>query len=169
VGDLTVPADVPVRLVVDLDAARDLSWLDACAPDDFAQLYLVQTNVTDDGLEHVGRLAGLEVLSLAHTAIGDAGVAHLHGLAKLRRLYLNATEVTDAGLAYVKTLTRLETISLGATRITDAGVAHLFGLSNLKKISFDDSYAGARARRSSRLTAEGMAALHRALPRCTVS
>ena len=81
---------MPIRLAVTSAAARDLSWLDALAPDSLSELGLVQTDVTDAELDHVGRLEGLRVLLLgfAYTHITDIGLARLRPLHNLWALYL---------------------------------------------------------------------------------
>jgi hypothetical protein len=161
-GNVAVPIGMPVRLVVDIRVATDLSLLGALEPDDLQRLYLVQTRVTDDQLVHVARLTGLEHLSLAFTDVSDAGLAVLQPLHRLRRLHLNATQVSDEGLGYLHAFPDLESLALGATLVTDHGLPHLYGLRKLGFLSFDAAYSG----RQSRVTPAGISDLRRALPHC---
>ena len=58
-------------------------------------LALLGPNITDAGLEHVGRLGDLEMLSLGGPGITDAGFAHLKHLRKLTRLTIERGAVVD--------------------------------------------------------------------------
>lgn len=166
VGDVAVPSGIPVRLVVEPSAARDLSWLQVLLPGDLTELYLVQTDVTDAELRHVARLTELEVLTLAHTYanITDAGLAAIRPLRQLRRLSLNATDVSDVGLSYLRDFTQMEALTLGATHVTDGGLCHLYNLRRLLSLSFDTAYSGRR----SLVTDAGISALKNVLPNCVV-
>jgi hypothetical protein len=57
------------------------------------------TELTDDGLEHLKFLDGLQELNLDSTEITDAGLETLEGLNQLHNLDLYGTRVTDAGVA----------------------------------------------------------------------
>ena len=69
-------------------------------------------------------MTNLETLSLVNTQITDAGLQHLKGLTKLRELRLY-TQITDAGLEHLEGLTNLESLFLGGTHLTDEGVKQL--------------------------------------------
>jgi hypothetical protein len=140
-GDVAIPPATPVRLMVEDKAAADLAPLGALSPDDLQQLYLVQTEVTDDQLVHIARLTGLEVLTLGLTEVSDTGLALLRPLQRLRRLYLNATCVSDRGLVHLRAFPHLESLSLGGSLVTDAGLHHLYGPRRLRWLSLDDAYA----------------------------
>jgi Leucine-rich repeat (LRR) protein len=91
-------------------------------------------NVTDDALEHIGKITTLTRLNLWRDTISDAGVAHLAGLTNLVWLNLDNTGLTDDGLAHLSTLTNLDFLHLGSTQITDAGLPHLKGLKMLSHL-----------------------------------
>lgn len=164
-GRVFVPMETPVRLVVESSSTIDLSWMQALQPQDLSELYLVQTQVDNSQLAHVGRLTGLQKLTLSHTYenISDSGVASLQSLLQLRELYLNATNVSDTGLSYLQGLGHLEVLSLGATHISDVGLPYLYDLPSLRIISFDTAYSGAR---KSNITPTGLSLLQKALPNC---
>ena len=60
-------------------------------------LNLWGSQLTDAGLEYVGRLKNLRKLDLSDNSITDAGLVHLQGLTQLETLELQGTQVTDAG------------------------------------------------------------------------
>ena len=56
--------------------------------------------MTDDGLQHLSSLTGLQHLNMAHcTAITDAGLPHLESLIALKDLKVTRTAVTTEGAA----------------------------------------------------------------------
>ena len=109
-------------------------WLPQPYFDKVEVLWLDNTEITDDGLAHMGHLIGLRVLNLDNTQITDAGLAHLKGLTALQGLYLENTHITDTGLAHLKELTCLQQLHLGETPVTDAGLAHLERLTALSSL-----------------------------------
>ncbi len=73
----------------------------------------------------VGQLTDVRALHLVQTKITDAGLEHLKRLTKLERLFLVGTPITDAGLETLGKLPNLETLYLGGREITDEGVKRL--------------------------------------------
>jgi hypothetical protein len=62
------------------------------------RLFLENTEVTDMGLEQLGRLTQLQDIYLLYCEfITDAGLKHLAGLTQLRELLIDARKVTNAG------------------------------------------------------------------------
>ena len=62
-------------------------------------LYLVGSQITDDGLVHLRNLKQLETLDLKkNKRLTDAGLVHLEGLKNLDQLILIGTQVTPAGV-----------------------------------------------------------------------
>jgi hypothetical protein len=167
-GEITITNSLPVRLVVQPSVASDLSWLTLIEPTQLTELYLVQTDISDEGLQYSSHLSDIQVLMLSHTYenISDSGIIHIKPLINLRKLYLNATNIGDSALSYLVDWNKLEVLSIGATRVTDAGLKHLYSLSSLKKISFDLSYSGAR---KNHITENGLALLREALPHCLIT
>jgi hypothetical protein len=78
------------------------AWLRKILGDDFfayvVQVYLADTQITDDCLEHLRGMSQLTVLFLDNTNITDAGLKHLDHLTQLRYMSLKNTHVTDNGL-----------------------------------------------------------------------
>ncbi len=94
--------------------------------------------VTNDGMDHLRELAGLESLKLGHldgTTI--EGFKNIEGLTRLRELELESLPLTDAALALLRRLTELRTLELEQVKLTDAGMAHLEGLVKLRNLTLD--------------------------------
>lgn len=167
-GDVLVPCNIPIMLQVAPAAAAELNWLQAIEPHQLTELYLGQTDVTNESLKYVSHLTGLEVLTLSHNydQITDSGIFNIKSLVNLRGLYLNSTNIGDLALSYLKDLTSLEVLSIGATHVTDGGLPYLYGLSLLKIISFDVSYSGGR---QNHISKQGLNLLRAALPHCKIN
>jgi hypothetical protein len=104
-------------------------WLRSLLGDDFFWnvdgVLLVNTQVTDAGLERLKGFTQLQTLFLGNTQVTDAGLEHLKGLTQLQYLLLDNSQVTDAGLENLKGLTQLQWVQLRGTEVTDAGVEKL--------------------------------------------
>jgi hypothetical protein len=146
------------------------------------RLVLDGTAVSDTGLTALKEFPALTELSLAGTKVSDAGLADLKGLKDLRRLVLDGAAIRGTGLAALKdlpaltdlglgcpTLTdvflnqlgelkRLERLSLVGSRVTDEGLKALHSLSSLQELDLTDT----------QVTAAGVAALQKALPKCKI-
>ncbi len=141
-GDVQVPGGVDVRLVISLDASRDLSGLDQLAPEDIQFLELKHSHLDDDGLRQVGRLTGLRNLNLIPTAITDAGVEHLAGLKKLQVIRFDGlierghgSGIGDGALRVLAQMPDLRRATLRRMiKITDAGLAELASLKHLASL-----------------------------------
>ncbi len=77
-------------------------------------------------------------LDLLNTAVTDAGLEHLVGLTRLQRLNLGYTGVSDTGLKRLKGLTELRSLGLARTSVTDAGVSDL--QKALPKVNIDTAW-----------------------------
>ena len=97
-GLISVPGDKELRLIINPQAATDLSPLSQLRPDDVQYLQLSSTRVSNAQLAHLSKLTSLRVLWLYDTPISDAGLAHLRSLAGLRVLNLRSTLVSTAAV-----------------------------------------------------------------------
>jgi thiol-disulfide isomerase/thioredoxin/Leucine-rich repeat (LRR) protein len=148
-GEVRVPAGKEVRLDLSKAASADLSGLDGLGPDDLDVLNCRRTDVTDEGLAHVGRLTGLLILDLESNRITDAGMKNLSGLTKLRFVELGAFHVNREGfgvgdetLKVLAGLPALETIRLRDTKVTGAGLAALAALKSLGHLNLSGTRIG---------------------------
>ena len=138
------------------------AWLRGIFGEDFfadvAHVGLDDHIGTDDMvLEHVARLASLNLLNLSGPEFTDASLEHVKRLAKLQYLTIFDSEVTDAGLKHLRGLTNLEWLVLSGPEFTDAGLEHLES-SNLRTLWLFDT----------NVTAKGIEELQEALPNCAV-
>lgn len=101
----------------------------------FREMDLKQSPVTDQGLPHLAKLTNLESVNLSNTKITDAGLSVTLNLPKLTRLDLSACTVTPAMMASLSKLENLEVLSLEGTRIGDEDVSQLANLAQLKELN----------------------------------
>jgi hypothetical protein len=93
--------------------------------DKVLRINLSRTEITDQGLAEISRLARLEQLRLASGRIDDAGLECLAKLEHLRFLHLIDMPITDAGLDHLHALKSLESLYLDGTKATDEGLGRL--------------------------------------------
>jgi hypothetical protein len=88
-------------------------------------LAVSETQVTDQGLQHLARLTRLEKLDLSDTKITDPGLVHLAGLTELRELnLLQSHGIKGDGLKYLANLKKLEQLLL-PSNVNATAIAHL--------------------------------------------
>jgi hypothetical protein len=114
-------------------------------------------------LKELAKLKNLQSLNVGAVRSPDRPKAYpelkdLAELTELRALYLFYQAVTDADLEHIARLKHLQVLDLSSTRVTDAGIKELGGLKELRWLNL----------RTPRLTAKGVAALQKALPKCTI-
>lgn len=99
------------------------------------ELYLRDTQATDEGLAEIGKMTDLEVLYIWDgRAVTDGGIARLARLSKLKRVHLSGSGLTDEGLVMLSDLPAIEELSLQQNRVTDAGLAGLRGQGHLRQL-----------------------------------
>jgi hypothetical protein len=99
------------------------------------ELLMMSTQATDKGLEHVGKMAALEALSIWRpTSITDSGVAHLAGLKSLKRVRIDSSPITDTSLILLSGLPHIEELSLQDNHFTDEGFLALRGQNTLRQL-----------------------------------
>lgn len=92
---------------------------------DVEQLDLSNSNVTDDGLEYVGKMPNLTKLELTNCNISDKGLAFLRNLKKLDTLQISKTRVSEKCMETVKCFKRLRSLEMFNTPVTDSSIAKL--------------------------------------------
>ncbi len=112
-----------------------LERLDPKRLDVLTTLDLRDASITDDGLQHVIRIEGLQQLNLTGTTITDDGIETITALDGLRTLLVSSPEVTDDGLETISGFGQLEELNLVGTSITDLGLQHLGGLGSLTSLA----------------------------------
>ena len=90
------------------------------------RLELVQSFITDAGLETLGTLKRLEHLDLEDNQLSDEGGAHLANLQSLRVLNLSRNvSITDASIEALSGLTDLRILTLTETGFSAEGIEAL--------------------------------------------
>jgi hypothetical protein len=95
------------------------------------ELWLGSTGVTGAGLAHLRGLESLEHLQLERLAVADDDLLPLSGINRLRCLDLKRARLSENALAVCKSLPALKDLILYKSSVTDEGVRHLAGLKQL--------------------------------------
>jgi hypothetical protein len=99
------------------------------------ELLLHGTQVTDEGLRHIGRMTDLEKLFIWDArSVTDAGIKHLSDLKKLQYIHISKSNLTDDSLALLSGLPKIEGLSLQQNHFSDEGLARLSGQDRLKRL-----------------------------------
>jgi Leucine-rich repeat (LRR) protein len=107
------------------------------------RIRVVQTVVSDSGLEHLKGRRNLELLDLHECSrVSDAGVEHLSGLTNLKELRLWGPQITNASIKHLQGLSSLRVLSLQDCSIDDAGLEHLSGLTALRDLTLFRTFVG---------------------------
>lgn len=118
-GTVVVPPGTITLLEILPDAARDLSFLQSIKSEDLDGLWLGNTFVNDDGLDHIAHLIGLEWLDIQNNgAITDGGLTRLHARTALRHLGLYWTRISDTGLDNLPDLSHLTYLDIWGCRVS---------------------------------------------------
>jgi Leucine-rich repeat (LRR) protein len=131
-----------------------LSWFDRVR-----NVWLNETQVSDEGLKHLSGLTSLQKLWLQNTQISDEGLKHLNSMSNLIWLYLDNTQVSDEGLKSLTSLANLSWLALNDTQISNEGLKHLSDLTNLEILELQNT----------QVTDEGVKELQKALPGCRIA
>ncbi|HZI25738.1 MAG TPA: c-type cytochrome domain-containing protein, partial [Chryseolinea sp.] len=90
--------------------------------DQLLWLNLANTRISNKGIEIIAQLKALRQLYLNNTQITDNGVKHLISLADLTYLNLVGTGISDEGLLYLSEMPKLKNIFVYQTKISANGV-----------------------------------------------
>ena len=102
---------------------------------DLKELLLKETQVTDEGLRHIGKMTGLEYLSIWNAySVTDSGVAHLKNLKNLKTIHISNSNLTDKSLVVLSSLQSMEVMSLQHNHFTDEGLARMKGKDRLTRL-----------------------------------
>ncbi len=150
---------------------------------DLRKLTLARVPLGEEGSGHIAALARLETLSLLECDIGVPEARKIARLRQLRVLGIIKTLLSGDAMASLAPLTSLTELNLQATQLGDSDLVHLKGMTKLQSLILTDN-AGVtdaglkhveflKALRSARLrgtkvTADGVAALHEAVPDCDI-
>jgi hypothetical protein len=125
--------------------------------DDLEEVDLSDSTISDADLESFGTLACRRLI-LDRSPVSGPGLVHLKSLPRLTDLSLGCPTLLFLGVAYVGELKGLERLSLAGSGATDASLKSLCGLAKLRVIDLSGT----------KVTAEGVSALRKALPTCDI-
>ncbi len=86
---------------------------------------LAGKTITKAHVEQLAQCEWIRILDLSNTNVGDDSIGNIAKIAKLRELRLANTHVTDLGLANLKVLERLDVLDVTDTAVTYDGLAEL--------------------------------------------
>jgi beta-lactamase regulating signal transducer with metallopeptidase domain/5-hydroxyisourate hydrolase-like protein (transthyretin family) len=99
------------------------------------KLFLHKGQATDDGLQALAPLKGLEVLFVWDAEkITDAGIGRLAGLTQLNELHFSSGQLGDGSLAVFGRMRGLRHLSLQGNAFRDDGLKRLAGLKQLRTL-----------------------------------
>jgi serine/threonine protein kinase/Leucine-rich repeat (LRR) protein len=136
---------------------RVLEVLSDAEFDDLEEMDLTGSTVGDADLEALGPLP-CRRLVLDRSPICGPGLAHLKQMSTLKELRLGCPTLSFLGVRFVGELKQLERLSLVESGATDASLISLRDLISLRELDLT----------STRVSAQGVAALRQALPRCDI-
>ncbi|HIJ66190.1 MAG TPA: sigma-70 family RNA polymerase sigma factor [Candidatus Hydrogenedentes bacterium] len=147
-GDVTVPADMPVRLSVARTALRDLSPLSELGPYDLSGVYISYPRSSGQGsgeaiLRHLRGLTGLRILYLCNVDAAGHSLGFLENFRELEELQIVAGYFDNSSLRYIERLESLQALLLTGGFVTDAALAGLGKLQLLRELQITaDNIAG---------------------------
>jgi len=107
------------------------------------RLDLSLTRITDQGMQELKSLTGIEELNLRFAEyVTDEGLAALKSWKKLKRLSVHGTKASDTTLDHISGLTAIESLDAGSAMITDVGLDRLSSLVNLKELTMGGNELG---------------------------
>ncbi len=99
------------------------------------KLLLKETQATDDGLRHIGRMTDMEELYMWDAAdVTDAGIAHLNRLDRLKTIHVSDSKLTDESLVLLSQMPAIRDLSLQSNHFTDSGLARMSGQNRIERL-----------------------------------
>lgn len=119
-----------------ISASPDLSdqGLASLATLKLRTLRITDSQITDDGIQHLTHMKSLRELDLDSKHITDQGLDRLSELQMLTQLDLEGEHITDQGLAHLSEMASLTDLELASEQLTDQGLEHLKNMSSLTKL-----------------------------------
>ncbi len=144
-GKVKIPAGAKVKLQLQRDGVKEMSWVAKLNPDDLYELSIFPFPETpnvftfgDAQIQHLSHLTGLTELTLQNVQVTDQGMRHLESMQALQKLSFYAAECGNGALKSIGQLSSLEVLDMGIMKWTDVGLLHLANLKSLQEISFPD-------------------------------
>ncbi len=138
--EMPVPAKKSLRLVVSLEAARDLAPLAQLPPATFDEIaFEPGAPIEEATLLALGVQTSLRKLSFPRAEIRPGALRHIQSFASLKELSLHDARLNPSDLAYLRWAPWIEEIDLGGVSLGDEELAHLGAISALKSVDMRDN------------------------------
>jgi len=158
-------------------------WSKFPMADKYEEIGLIAGNVTDKGLKHVKRFRSLVSFHLTGGQITGDGLAAFTDLPALRRLTFDTAPLNDAGLKYLAGTKLTDLMLLNCPNVGDDGLKTLAAIATLTNLNLYKCGVGDGGLKSlsaaknlktlnvsgTKVTAEGVATLRKALPDCAIT
>lgn len=119
-GTKEVFINTSLRLDVKAGNGMDISFLSELLPDDLQSLFLY--NCDDSIMGRIVHLTGLQELYLSDSEISDQGLALLRPLLSLQRISIYHTAISDRGLLNLALIPGLKWLTCSGTSVTEEGL-----------------------------------------------
>ena len=120
-SQVEVPTSGVILLEVLPEAARDLSWLAALGANDLTAIWLGNTHVNDEQLQHLAHLTGLRWVNTENNGdVTDTGIAHLAALQSIESLGIHWTRITGDTLRLLSKMPHLAFLDIWGCAGVDA-------------------------------------------------
>ncbi|MDD2308691.1 MAG: hypothetical protein PHH91_03830 [Desulfuromonadaceae bacterium] len=138
-GTKEIFLDTSLRLDLKADSGMDTDFLRGLLPNDLQALFLY--NCDDRILSQIVHLSGLQELYLSDTEVTDQGLALLRPLVSLQRISIYHTAIGDKGILNLALLPGLKWLTCSGTDATEEGF-NLFrkAMPGCKTVSFTWRY-----------------------------
>lgn len=146
VGDVTLPETGDIKLQLDVDGARDLSWMKNGNFDRLTDLKIPHEVVAKEQLLNLSVLRSLKKLTMSYSRVdSDDDCSYLKNLRGLEELRMNWTDTGDRALSNIADLPNLRILDLSKTKVTNGGISYLKRANNLKVLVLWDTKVTAGA------------------------
>lgn len=138
-GTKEIFINTSLRLDVKAGSDMDCCFLGELQPDDLQSLFLY--NCDDAIMQHIVHLTGLRELYLSDSQVSDQGLALLRPLRSLQRLSIYHTAIGDAGLLNLALIPGLKWLTCSGTSVTEEGLELFRGtMPGCKTVNFKWRY-----------------------------
>jgi hypothetical protein len=138
-GAKEVFLNTSLRLDVKVASGMDTGFLKELQPADLESLYLY--NCDDSIISRIAHLSGLQELYLSDTQVTDQGLALLRPLKSLQRISIYHTAISDTGILNLALIPGLKWLTCSGINVTEEGF-NLFRrvMPNCKTVNFKWRY-----------------------------
>jgi Leucine-rich repeat (LRR) protein len=138
-GTVSVPAGISIGIILEKGKPENIKYLKNLTGLDVQEVNLYFTEITDEDLNYLNGLTGLESLNLSGCQITDKGFAGLKRHTSLRALDCLRLPITDEALESISGMTRMQSLKLRSTKVSGKGLTHLGHFVSLKVLDLSST------------------------------